>query len=402
MLVADSHEFIELYRGDKDVRLGQEMVRLEPDLRYVSFAPNAVSLVERSLVGKKRLTQADLPAFPERMEVRLLSSVALRFARKEVGGILAVMPGYGRALRQLRPDVILENPYTWLTPRSYQTDAAARHLGIPVVYYDPGDDVSVSFSQRVLLPFERPVVNRAAAIITYNEVGRRRFVDKYGYPAERIHVIPKPIDVRRWRRPDLRDQVRASLGITPDTFVIAHPGRLTRMRGSHILAEAARVARDDVRFTGAVFLFIGGTLASESDPAVYEGPNTQVTGMRPNDDVPGLLAASDVVVFPDLATKAGFTTALAEALAAAKPVVVGVDPAQGALPLTDGVDCAYVEPGSVQSLLNVLASLKSEPQRARALGDAAGAFASARMDYSQVAREYLDILERVVANGCRA
>lgn len=402
MLIADSHEFIELYRGDKDVRLGQEMIRLRPELRYVSFAPDAVSPVERSLVGKKRLAQSDIPTLPERMEVRLLPSVGLRFARKEVGGILALMPGYGRALRDLKPDVILENPYTWLTPRSYQTDTAARHLCVPVVYYDPGDDVPVGFKQRLLLPFERPVVNRAAAIITYNEVGRRRFVEKYGYPDERIHVIPKPIDVRRWRRPDLREAIRASLGIAPDTFVIAHPGRLTRMRGSHLLAEAAGLALEDPRFGNTLFLFIGGALASDVSPATYAGANTHVTGMVPNSDMPGLLAAADVVVFPDLATKAGFTTAIAEALAAAKPVVVGVDPTRGALPLTDGVDCAYVEPGSVPALLDTLASLKASPELLRALGEAGGAFASTHMDYSQVARQYLDILERVVANGYRA
>jgi glycosyltransferase involved in cell wall biosynthesis len=201
MLVADSHEFIELYRGDKDLRLGQEMVRLDQGLRYVSFAPSSVSPVERTLIGKNRLTPSDLPALPDRMEVRLLPSVAITFARKEVGGVLSVMPGYGRALRALKPDVIVENPYTWLTPRSYQTDSAARRLGVPVVYYDPGDDVPLTFKQRVFQPFERPVVNRAAAIITYNDVGRRRFIDKYDYPTERIHVIPKPIDVSRWLRP---------------------------------------------------------------------------------------------------------------------------------------------------------------------------------------------------------
>lgn len=399
MLVADSHEFIELYRGDKDVRLGAEMVRLDPVLRYVSFAPRAVSPVERPLIGRNRLAPSDLPELPDRMELRLLPSVAVRFARKEVGGVLSLMPGYGRALRRLRPDVILENPYTWLTPRSYQTDSAARLLGVPVVYYDPGDDVPLSRKQRIMRPFERPVVNRAAAIITYNEVGRRRFIDKYDYPQERIFVIPKPVDVSRWRRPDLRDEVRASLGIDPQTTVVAHAGRLTRFRGSVLLADAARQAINDARFSDTVFLFIGGTLGSEVDPSTYEGPNTIVTGMVPNEKMPGLLAAADVVVFPDLATKAGFTTAIAETMAAARPMVVGADPARGALPLTDGVECVFVEPGSVPSLLEVLAALKAAPERARSLADAAGAFASERMDYPCVARAYLDILERVVADG---
>lgn len=399
MLVTDSHEFLELYRGDKDYRLGQEMVRQHEDLTFVSFAPRSVSPVERDLLGKSHLEASDLPEFPDRMTVRLLPSAAFRFARKEVGGVFSFMPGYARALRRLSPDVILENPYTWLTPRSYATDRVARRFGIPVVYYDPGDDVPVSASQRLLLPLERPVVNRAAAIITYNAVGRDRFVEKYGYPQDRISIIPKPIDVPRWRRPDLREGSRASLGIAAETFVVACSGRLTRFRGSTTLAEAARAAVADARFRDVVFLFIGGPMGSDVDLAEYEGPNTIVTGMVTNDRVPALLAAADVVAFPDLTTKAGFTTALAEAMAAARPIIVGADAAQGAIPLSDGVDALYVPSGSPSDILEAVARLKADPALTRSLAESAGRRASDTMDYPRVARAYLDILERVVADA---
>jgi hypothetical protein len=115
MLVTDSHEFLELYRGDKDYRLGQALVQLRPDLSFVSFAPRSVSPVERTLLGKTRLDATDLPELPDRMSLRLLRSVGIRFARKEGGGIFSLMPGYGRALRRAAPDVMIENPYTWVT-----------------------------------------------------------------------------------------------------------------------------------------------------------------------------------------------------------------------------------------------------------------------------------------------
>ncbi|MHB1340200.1 MAG: glycosyltransferase family 4 protein [Coriobacteriia bacterium] len=399
VLIADSHEFIELYRGDKDIRLGQEMLGLRPDLRFVSFAPRAVSPIERRLLGTNRLTAAMMPELPERMELGLLPSVAVRFASKEIGGVVSFMPGYGRALKRLHPDIIIENPYTWLTPRSYTTDRVARRLGVPVVYYDPGDDVPVSRKQRLLRPLETPVVNRAAAIITYNEVGRRRFMDKYGYPSSRIHVIPKPVDVPRWQRPDLRDAGRAALGIPPDTFVVAHVGRLTHVRGSMVLAEAARQARGDPRFAGTLFVFIGGPLGSDVDVAAYEGPNTIVTGMLPNQRVPGLISASDAIVFPDLATKAGFTTAIAEAMAAGKPLVVGADAGHGGVPLTHDVNCLYVRAGSPTAILEAVASLVSDPARATGLGKAVGGYALEHMDYPRVAGAYLDILEGLVSDG---
>lgn len=399
MLIADSHEFIELYRGDKDIRLGIELVRMDPDLRFVSFAPCAVSPAERELVDAPRLDSSMLPPLPDRMEVRLLRSVAFKFAYKEVGGIVSFMPGYGRALRQAAPDAILENPYTWLTPRSYTTAAVAKRSGVPVIYYDPGDDVPVSRKQQLLVPLETPVVNRAAAIITYNAVGQRRFVNKYGYPAERIHIIPKPVDVARWNRPDLRDQTRAALGIAPGTFVVAHSGRLTQMRGSAILAEAARMAVHDPRFDDVRFLFIGGFLHSDTHRRDYEGPNTIITGMVDNDRVPALLSAADAVVFPDLESHAGFTTAIAEAMAAARPIIVGMDPARGAVPIRDNETGVVVTPGSVASLLDAVAMLKATPDHARDLARAVGAFASANMDYPRVAGQYLKIVKGAIADG---
>lgn len=399
MLIADSHEFIELYRGDKDLRLGMEMVSLDPDISYISFAPSAASPAERDILPGPRLRADMLPDLPERMEVRLLPSVAVRFARKEGGGIFSVMPGYGRALKRARPDVILENPYTWLTPRNYATARVARTLGVPVVYYDPGDDVPVSAKQRALLPLERPVVNRAAAIITYNQVGRRRFVEKYGVADERIQVIPKPVDVSRFRRPDLREQTRAELGIAPETYVVAHSGRLTAMRGSAMLARAAATAARDARFADILFLFIGGFLHSEANPQDYSGPNVRVTGMLSNDRMPGLLAAADVAVFPDLASRAGFTTAVAETMAAARPIIVGMDPDQGAVPLQDGRDCVVVQAGEVHQLLEAILALKSNPPLASSLARSAGRYASECMDYPVVARTYLDLLKGVMSDG---
>ncbi len=399
MLIADSHEFIELYRGDKDLRLGQEMLALDPTVRFVSFAPRSVSPVERGFLGRKRHDAATLPALPERMELRLLPSAALRFARKEVGGVLSYMPGYGRALTRLRPDVVLENPYVWLTPRSYTTDRVARRLGIPVVYHDPGDDVPLTRQQRLVRPLEVPVIRRAAAIITYNDIGRRRFISKYGYPAEKIHVIPKPMAVDRWRRPDLRDTVRAELGIPAGAYVVAHPGRLTRMRGSTVLADAARAALGDERFQDVVFLFIGGPMGADTDIAEYLAENTVVTGMVANERMPGLLAAADVVVFPDLDSHAGFTTAVAEAMAAARPLVIGLDPARDTVPVRDGQTAVIVTPGSVPGLLSAITALKAEPGRAASLGAAVGAFAAENMDYPRVARAYLDILEGAVADA---
>jgi len=107
MLIADSHEFIELYRGDKDLRMGMEMLKLDQDLRFVSFAPDRTSPNDRDRFGSDTLAEVGLPELPDRFDLRLLPSKSFRFARKESGGIVSWMHGYSRALAATAPDVIL-------------------------------------------------------------------------------------------------------------------------------------------------------------------------------------------------------------------------------------------------------------------------------------------------------
>lgn len=400
MLISDSHEFIELYRGDKDVRIGIEMVRLRDDVRFVSFAPGRLSPTDRARFGKRFVSEVGLPELPDRMEVRLLSSASVRFLRKESGGIVSVMPGYGRELRRLRPDVMLENPFSWLTPRSYQTYRASRALGVPLVYYDPGDDIPISRKHRIMATWERGAVNHASAIITYNEAGSLRFQRKYGYPVERIHVIPKPVDVPRFRYSGDVSELRASLGAGPETIVVGYLGRLARYKGSAVLLEVAHRFEADPALADRVrFVFVGDALSSEESGAQYRRSNTRVTGMVPPDEVPRYLAACDVVVLPDLSSPGGFSTAIAEAMASGRTLIVGVEEGSGFVPLSDGITALLVEPRSVVAIEAAVRRLLDSSQLRGSLATAVGDYSQREMDYPVVAGRYLEILDAVEAGG---
>lgn len=400
MLIADSHEFIELYRGDKDVRVGMEMVRRREDLHFVSFAPDRLSPTDRNRFGREYIREVGLPEMPDRMEVRLLTSASVRFARKESGGIVSWMPGYGRALRALRPDVIFENPFSWLTPRSYQTYLASRALGAPVVYYDPGDDIPISRSHRIMATWERGVVNHASAIITYNVAGSLRFQRKYGYPSDRIHVIPKPVDVGRFRCEGDVTDLRASFGADPDTLVVGYLGRLTRYKGSAHLLEVARAMGRDPSVSGRVrFVFVGSALSSTESDDDYRLSNTHVTGMVSHADVPAHLAACDVVVLPDLTSPGGFSTAVAEAMAAARCLIVGTGASTDFLPLVDRETALLVEPRSPDAIEAAIRRLLDEPPLRTDLARAVGEYAAREMDYPVIADRYLQILEAAAASA---
>ena len=397
MRIADSHEFLELYRGDKDLRMGMEFLKLRADLQFASFAPDRLSPLDRDLFRATRLTDLELPTVPDGMELRLLPSLAVRFARKEGGGIFSLMPSYGRELAKWRPDVIIESAYSWLTPRSYQTYAVAKALDVPVVYYDPGDDTPINTAHRVMALWESRVIQNGAAIITFTQAGARRFVDKFGYPPERISVIPKPVDVGRFRKAEsLRAEVRARLGLDPRHIAVGYLGRLTRIRGSACLLEAARVAAVDPALSELRFVFVGGTLSSSETQASYVGDcgdNAQVTGMIPNSEVPEVLAALDIVVFPDVTRPAGFPTAAAETMAAGKAMIVGIGSSTKLMPLRDGENALLVPPGSPAAILEALRSLAADPDSIGRLGRAVARTAETTMDYPVVAAKWLDIIE---------
>ncbi|TDB39807.1 MAG: glycosyltransferase [Actinobacteria bacterium] len=396
MLIADSHEFIELYRGDKDLRVGMEMLKVAPDIKFVSFAPDKASPNDRERFGRATLQEIGLPELPERFALKLLESKSIRFAQKESGGIVSWMPGYGRALAATAPDVILENPFSWLTPRSYQTYNYARKAGVPVVYYDPGDDIPITAKHRLMSLWESPIVRSAAAIITYNEAGKLRFVVKYGFPSERIHVIPKPVDVDVCRYDGDLSETRAAYGAQPGDLVVGYVGRLATYKGSATLFEVARRALSDSRMDGVRFVFVGDTLASMESSDDYRIPNTYVTGMVPHREVPRHLAACDVIVFPDVTRPGAFPTAVAEAMAAGKTMVVGIGERTEFLPLKHGENAWLVPPSDADAVFDAVLELRRSRSLTDSLGRAVALYARENMDYGVVASAYVDILRGVV------
>ena len=52
-----------------------------------------------------------------------------------LGGFFQITPGLIRAIRHIKPDLIFENPFSTLTPRSYLTWIGAKMYRIPTIYF---------------------------------------------------------------------------------------------------------------------------------------------------------------------------------------------------------------------------------------------------------------------------
>ena len=114
-------------------------------------------------------------------------------------------------------------------------------------------------------------------------------------------------------------------------------------------------------------------------------------------DVAGDIAAARVFALPSGCE--GVPTAMLEAMAAARPVVV-TDVGHIRSVVDDGVEGFLVAPGDVGALADRLRTLLVDPVRARAMGEAARVRARAH-DVRTVARRLRSVLERAAAGASR-
>lgn len=141
-----------------------------------------------------------------------------------------------------------------------------------------------------------------------------------GVPGDKIEVIYSGTDVARFHPGVDGVAVRRELGLAPDAFLITQIG-VRSWRGWRDVLDAMReVAPQCAR---ARLLFVGAPpprIAQLADEARARGVGGRVLALGHRDDVPAVLAASDLVVDASFAGL-GITGSIREALACERPVI---------------------------------------------------------------------------------
>jgi glycosyltransferase involved in cell wall biosynthesis len=223
------------------------------------------------------------------------------------------------------------------------------------------------------------VVERAATVIAVSDYLRRELEAKLPAARDKVEVVDSGVDLERFS-PEAAP-VEALESLESPAFV--HVGSLTERKNVGRLAEAfARLGRGSLTFVG------DGPLRSR-----LEGrERVRVVGRVPHDDVPGWLAAADVVCAPALLEP--FGQAILEAMACGRSVVatrVGGPPEF--VPPGGGVLVDPLDVGGLARALETAAALPSPNAAARA--------AAAEHDVRRQAERVEEILLRA-ARGPRA
>ncbi len=404
--VALSHEVPELYRGDKDFRIGK-MLCNDYKCDTVHLGTNIASPADSRIFKTIKFPIDQLCELPENYHL-LLMRTKLVYHRKgniSLGGFFRYTPGIVRQIRRWNPDLIFESPYLTLTPRSYMTFTASRMLKIPMVYIDAGDILpGLTLKHKVVLPVERQVVNRVEAIITYNEAGKKRFIWKYGCDPDRIHVIPKPVDIGRYN-PDIDGNEFRKKYNLEDKFVVAYFGRICTNKGARYLLDAADILRKRGIDRDIVFLFVGGNIDPDQQKDFTDHlselslSNIRMTGHILNKDMPQAYAGVDLAVFPDVTNLPGFSTVLAESMASGLPIIIGIKGWEDAVPINDNENGLIIEPRNPNQIADRIEFLKNNIDFRKKLSLNVGNFACEKMAYERVLEEYIEIFEQLTGKS---
>jgi glycosyltransferase involved in cell wall biosynthesis len=160
------------------------------------------------------------------------------------------------------------------------------------------------------------IARRAGAIVAVSPRDRTRMIELEGIPASKVVLIPNGIPDSP---PGDRARARRELGLASDDAVV---GTVCGLRPQKELETALRaLSRLAPHRPTLRFLIVGdgperGRLERLSEEL---GVSTIFLGQRPNDDVPDLIAAMDVLVLSSRFE--GMPLAVLEWMAAGKPIV---------------------------------------------------------------------------------
>jgi glycosyltransferase involved in cell wall biosynthesis len=277
---------------------------------------------------------------------------------------------------------------------------ARRFTNVPLaltrhVLDEPADTWRQALRRRSALAAAR----HADALVAPSAATADRLGQLAGFCPSRIHVIPNGIELERFDRPASapgRDETRRALGFGAHEKVVLLPAVLRHGKGHDVLLDALPAIQARVPDVRVVFAGSGERDAELRGLAQAHGREVVFLGHR--NDLPELLAASDLVTLPSLSE--ALPTVLIEAAAASRPVVathVGGTPDI----VEHRVTGLLVPSGDRHALADAIVSLLTDPGKAEAFGRAGRVVAHYRFSLDGHVDRTLELWSRIAAAGRR-
>jgi glycosyltransferase involved in cell wall biosynthesis len=245
---------------------------------------------------------------------------------------------------------------------------------------------------------EGRVMAESDAVVTLSD-GMRDEIISRGVSAGSVHVVPNGVDVTKFTPRDADPNLKAQLGIPPETPVIGYIGSLVSYEGLPDLVRACAILRN----RGAHFrlLIVGsGADMGRIQAAAHEanlGDLLVAPGRVPHAEVARYHALIDLFVVPRTAARVcQLVTPLKpyEAMAMGRCVVAS-DLAAMRQVVTDGITGRLAQPEDPLSLANVLGELLENPSAREALGAASREWVLRERTWEAIGARYAAIIRNL-------
>ena len=239
-----------------------------------------------------------------------------------------------------------------LTRGAYYAGYTARLAGLPNVATAHSDNAGKHFG-------------RANRIIAVSQAVTD-FLWRFGYDSQRIRMVHHGIpDIAAQLPADIRARTRASLGLREDKPYLLMAARIVPAKGHDVALRAlARLKQRDW------YLLLAGDHLGDLGPQIqalaYElGIADRVRFLGLREDVPALMAASDILLAPS--RREALSLTLLEASACSLPIVASRVGGIGEV-VQDGISGILVPAESTEALAASLSDLLDNPVRCHEMG----------------------------------
>ena len=247
---------------------------------------------------------------------------------------------------------------------------------------------------RWLERIELVLYRRAARVVVVTEGLKRNLVER-GIPADKVEVIPNGVVSQSFLSVS---SIRSKLGLD-GKFLVAYVGTHGMSHGLEVVLDAAERLRG---FSEVQFILVGeGARKKDLEAEARKRGITNVHFLPEQscERARAILMAADAVVVPLRKLPLFQITVpskLFEAMAAAKPVLLGVY--GEAQRIVEQASCGYVyEPENGAALTHTISLLLQAPDRGRSLGEAGRAYVLAHYNRRDQAERYAALLEEAAA-----
>lgn len=216
----------------------------------------------------------------------------------------------------------------------------------------------------------------------------------FGVGARRARVIPNGIDLDRWLALPPQSEARQALGVPEYYELVLAVGRLSPEKGFETLIAAA-TAIEKARPAARIWIAGDGPSQAAIEKAARES-HAPIRMLGRREDVPLLMAASDVVAVPSLREGQGLTAI--EAMAAARPVVAS-DVGGLTETVLDGVTGYLRQPGDPDGLARAIIDLLANEPRRNSMGTAGRQRAIEHYDVTTMVERTLDTYRAIVGEA---